>query len=129
MISDIDKMISEEASPEMREVLLLVAEQSRATVALTKTVQQIAESFDEHRKEFIEHRDEFRVHVVEETTMLSWGLRVFSVTCSVLVFVVTAGGWYVGHHVIDVNTAQQVSIDVNSNRLTAIEALLRATQK
>ena len=131
-MDEISKLLEQATTPLERAILLRVMEQSRADHEhallqreLTASVQKLADSFAAHRDEFIAHRGEFNKHVIEEGQLLTWGTRMFGITASLLVFIVSLFGWYTVHHVIDINVAQQTSIDINSNRITALEAILR----
>ena len=132
MTDEISKLLEQAETPLHRSLILILMEQARNTLALTVSMQQIATTFSEHRVEFAAHKEltqkldtKFDAHVIEEGGMLTWGLRVFSVVSGLLVFIVGLFGWYVVRHVIDVNAAQQATIDVNSNRLTALETMVR----
>lgn len=132
-MDEISKLLEQATTPLERAILLRVMEQSRTDHEhallqreLTASVQKLADSFAAHRDEFIAHRGEFNKHVIEEGQLLTWGTRMFGITASLLVFIVSLFGWYTVHHVIDINVAQQTSIDINSNRITALEAILRA---
>jgi hypothetical protein len=131
-VDEIRKLLEQAETPLERSILLMMMEQSRATLALTQSMDRLASGFDDHRKEFVAHKevvslldDKFDKHVVEEGTLLTWGARTFGITCGLLVFIVGMFGWYAVRHIIDVNSAQQVMIDINSNRLTALEALVK----
>ena len=132
MTDEIAKLLEQAETPLHRSLILILMEQARSTLALTSSMQQIATSFSEHRVEFQAHREltqkldtKFDAHVIEEGGLLTWGLRVFSIVSGLLVFIVGLFGWYVVRHVIDVNGAQQATIDANSNRLTALETMMR----
>jgi len=132
MNAEVEKLLAQAETPLHRSLILILMEQTRATLALTSSVQQIAASFAEHRVEFTTHKEmvakldvKFDDHIVEEGGLLTWGLRVFSVVSGMLVFIVGLFGWYVVRHVIDVNQTQQANIDANNNRLTALETLIR----
>ena len=132
-MDEIMKLLEQATTPLERSILLRIMEQSRTDHEhallqreLTASVQKLADSFSAHRQEFIEHRGDFTKHVIEEGQLLTWGTRIFGITSSLLVFIVTMGGWYVSSHIISVNAAQQITIDINGNRLTALEALIVA---
>jgi len=137
MTGETERLLDQAETPLDRSLILMQIEQHRATAALNESMRALADSFTAHRVEWVAHRDiltkldvKFDAHVIEEGGLLTWGLRVFSLVCSLLVFIVGTFGWYVARHIIDVNQAQQATIDVNSNRLTALETLLKdfATQ-
>lgn len=85
----------------------------------------IDKDFTEHRREFNEHREEFRGHVADEQKLLARGIGAWMILSGALAIGASAGAWYVGAHIIDVNRVQQMVIDLNSNRLTAIEQRLK----
>ena len=131
-MDEIGKLLEQATTPLERSILLKMLEQTRADGdlirlqrELTSSVQKLTDSFVAHREEFIAHRGEFNKHVVEESLLLTWGVRIFGTTATLLVFIVSMFGWYTVRHVIDVNQAQQTSIDINSNRLTALESLVK----
>ena len=124
-MDEIAKLLEQANTPLERSILLMLMEHSRNTRELTVAVKEIASSFSTHRTEFVDHRVEFAAHVKDEGTMLTWGLRIFAITSSLLVFIAGMAGWYVAHHILAVDAAQQMSIDTNSNRLTALETMVR----
>jgi hypothetical protein len=130
-MDEIVKLLEQATTPLERSILLRIMEQSRADEEhrkaareLTAALQNIAASFASHRTEFQDHRIEFTKHVADEGQLLTWGTRVFAITSSMLVFIVGLFGWYTVHHIIDVNAAQQIVIDINTNRITKIEAIV-----
>ena len=85
----------------------------------------IDKDFTEHRREFNEHREEFRSHVAEEQRLIERGIGAWMALSGALALGASAGAWYVGAHITDVNKTQQIVIDANANRLTAIEQHLK----
>jgi hypothetical protein len=131
-VDEIRKLLEQAETPLERSILLMMMEQSRATLALTQSMDRLAAGFDDHRKEFMSHKEtvsvldeKFDRHVIEEGTLLTWGTKTFAITCGLLVFIVGLFGWYTVRHIIDVNVFQQATIDSNSNRLTALEAVIK----
>jgi len=131
-MDEIVKLLEQATTPLERSILLHIMQQrsadeehTRLQRELTACVQKLTDTFGQHRGEFIEHRVEFNKHVIEEGQLLTWGTRIFAITASLLVFIVSLFGWYTVHHILDVNAMQQTMIDLNGNRLTAIESILR----
>ena len=139
-MDDIAQLLEQAERPLERALILMQMEQGRTTAALAVVIERLTDNFERHAEDFIKHRNLTReeaaaaniaatlletrlgAHILEEGAILTWGLRVFSATCAVLVLVLGIGGAFIARYVLDVNERQQMSIDVNSNRLTALEA-------
>ena len=119
MDDDIAKMLERSESSTERATLLVLYKIQQNLVAL-------GEEFKEHRADFIVHRGEFKTHVVDEQKLLNRGLGGWVVMSMVLAAALSVSGWYISKHIIDLNTAQQIAIETNSNRLTALETLTAA---
>lgn len=104
----------------------------RATLLVLYKIQQnltsINKEFVEHRVEFAEHRTAFTNHVTDEQKLLNKGIGGWMVMSVFLATALSVSGWYISHHIIDLNTAQQITIDINTNRITALETLIRDYQ-
>jgi hypothetical protein len=146
-MDEIAKLLEQAERPLERALILMQMEQGRTTAALAVVIERLTDNFERHAEDFIKHRDltreeanaaniaaalldtRLRTHIAEEGSMLTWGLRVFSATCAALVLVIGLGGAFIARYVLDVNERQQITIDTNSNRLTSIEAFLRAQDR
>ena len=146
-MDDIAKLLEQAERPLERALILMQMEQGRTTAALAVVIERLTANFERHAEDFIKHRNltreeasaaniaaalldtRLRAHITEEGAMLTWGLRVFSATCAALVLVIGLGGAFIARYVLDVNERQQTTIDTNSNRLTSIEAILRAQDR
>ena len=117
-MDEIAELLKHAESPSERATLLVLHK-------IATKLGDIDKDFTEHRREFNEHREEFRSHVAEEQKLLARGLGAWMILSGALAIGASAGAWYVGAHITDVNKVQQVVIDLNSNRLTAIEQQLR----
>jgi hypothetical protein len=128
----IAELLEQAERPLERALILMQMEQSRTTAALTIVIEKLSANLEQHTNSFAEHRREFAAldtkldnHIIEEGGMLTWGLRVFSATCGALVLIAGLLGTFIARYILDVNDKQQISIDINSNRLTALETLAR----
>ena len=115
---------------EIRELLVnAVSPSDKAYLLILLTIQQnlvsLNSAFLEHRDEFASHRIEFTAHVVEEQQLINRGMGAWLVMTVVLAFVVSVGGWYISHHIIDTAENTRTVVDLNSNRITALETLIR----
>jgi hypothetical protein len=143
----IRQAIEAAGTPSERALLMVLLEIDRGLSANTEATNRIAVQFQVHSNDvnnFIHQT--FRAHVEDEQRLLNRGLGAWMVLSSLLAAIITVGGWYIGHHILNVNEAQQVQIDAYaarlvkletappisieaSSRLGAIEALLRAQKK
>jgi len=128
-MDEIARLMEQANEPRDRAFLLIM-------LKIADKLGDLDSAFVDHRKEFAEHRDtttarhdvfnvKFDAHVRDEQSLINRGLGAWMVLSALLVFVLGVGGWYIAHHILDVNATQQVSIDLNSNRLTALETLIR----
>lgn len=116
---EIADLLRDADTPRERAHLLVLLQMSQSLTS-------IASAFEAHRSEFQQHREEFETHVevfARTNNRLSGAWMATSIILSVVMAVV---GWYVAHHVVDVNERQQVQIDAISNRTTAVETRIHA---
>ena len=128
-MDEIARLMEQANEPRDRAFLLIM-------LKIADKLGDLDSAFVEHRKEFAENRDtttsrhdlfniKFDAHVREEQSLINRGLGAWMVLSALLVFVLGVGGWYIAHHILDVNAVQQGSIDLNGNRLTALETMMR----
>jgi hypothetical protein len=117
-VDEIAALLEQADTPRDRAMLLVLYK-------LVSKLSEVDARTTQHAIDFNNHREEFRLHVSQEETLLN---RLIGIWISLILLgsgMLTLGGWYVSHYIIDVNQAQQQSIDINSNRLTALETLIR----
>ena len=117
-------LLEQAETPGARSIALLTIENTRLIGQLMIAVQRMVDGQTDHREKLDQIDDKLTSHIREEGALLTWGVRVFGGVASLLALVLSLGGWYVGHHIINVNEAQQTAIERHGNRLTAIEAEL-----
>ena len=115
-MDEIGKMLENADTPTERAHLLILYK-------IQQSLSEMIADFIEHRGEFAEHRRDFEKHVVEEQKLFNKGIGAWMVMSIFLAAGLSISGWYISRHIIDINVAQQISIDANSNRLTALESL------
>lgn len=117
-------LLEQAETPGARSIALLTIENTRLIGELMIAVQRMVDGQTDHREKLEHIDDRLASHIRDEGSLLTWGMRVFASVSALLAFVVSVGGWYIGHHIIAVNEVQQTAIERHGNRLTAIEAEL-----
>lgn len=123
------RLLDEVATPGQRALVLVTLENANSIHALTAAVREMVAGQTAHQHKLNDIESELTSHIKEESTLLTWGVRMFAMIASVLAFVVSFSGWYVGNHIIGVNDRQQIVMDMNSNRLTALESAAKIPEK
>jgi len=117
-------LLEQAETPGARSIALLTIENTRLISELMIAVQRMVDGQTGHREKLEQIDDRLASHIRDEGSLLTWGMRVFASVSALLAFVVSVGGWYIGHHIIAVNEVQQTQLANNSNRLTALETEL-----
>jgi hypothetical protein len=128
-MDEIEKLLEQADTPRDRAFLLIMYK-------IADKLTDLDGAFHNHRKEYAAHREQdkvdrtlfnhkFDAHVTEEQALLNKGLGAWMVVTGVLIIVLGVGGWYVVRHILDVAQQQQSNIERNSNRLTAIETMVK----